>query len=266
LNAEDDNIMEHCRVSFQTIGYTDGSSFIACIEDFPHSTIQFRVRGINLFDGKKGQWSAVHSVETPDCFPTSTERYLPFEHMPFDNNGVFYWIGTSGGRTPYQNPHISGEVDVSTSCLWNDVKVDCYVQYHDTDGNSDHSNIDEYPCSWVSFDLGRNRRLLPTHYCLRGRLYESMILKSWELQARDRETSDWVCLIRHHNDTDVVYQDMHAVAAWSVEGISRAYRYFRIRQLDPVALSDPASTMQFCGLELYGIIVDEERRHSLFFL
>lgn len=258
--------MEHCRVTFQTIGYTDSNNFITSVEDFPRSTIQFRVRGINLFDGKKGNWSAVTSIDTPDSFPTSTERYLPYEHMPFDNNGVLYWIGTSGGRTPYQNPQLSGEVGVETSCPWKDVKVDCYVQYHDSDGSSDLSGIDDYPCTWVSLDLGRTRQLLPTHYCLRGRLYESLILRSWELQARDTDTSEWICLRRHYNDTDVVYHDMHAVAAWPIEGVCKAYRYFRIRELDPVALSDPSSAMQFCGIELYGIIVDSERRHSLFFI
>lgn len=201
---------------------------------------------------------------TPTSFPASTERYLQYENMPFDNSGVFYWIGTAGGRSPYQNPHLSREVTVNTSCPWKDVKVECYVQYHDQDGSSALCGLDLYPCSWVSFDLGRNRKLLPTHYCLRGRLYESEILKSWELQARDSDMGEWVTLRRHFNDTNVVYNDMHAVAAWAIAGINHAYRYFRIRQMDPNALSNPSSTMNFCGIELYGVIVDSERRHSLF--
>ena len=266
---EDDNIMEHARVTFQTIGYTDSSSFIGCIEDFPQCSLQFRVRGINLLDGKKGVWSEVQTMESPESFPHTTEKYLPYAHMPFDDQGVFYWIGTSGGRTPYQNPYMTGQVGVETSCPWNDkeeVKVECFVQYHDQEGGSNLSMMEQYPCTWVSFDLGKHRQLLPTHYCLRGRLWEESILKSWELQARESDSCEWECLRRHYNDTDVMYQECNAVAAWSIEGINKAYRHFRVRQLDPLELSNPSSYMDFSGLELYGIVVDTERRHSLFFI
>ncbi len=42
----------------------------------------------------------------------------------FDTNGLFFWLGTNKGTTPYSNPATIGKVKVTRSSDWKGQAVD----------------------------------------------------------------------------------------------------------------------------------------------
>jgi hypothetical protein len=83
--------------------------------------------------------------------------------------------------------------------------------------------------SSVSVDLGTGRSLVPSDYCLRhGCSIGWCRLRSWDFEGSN-DGSTYTVLTSHRNDNSLADQGF-SVAAWKVEGVKQAYRYFRIRQ------------------------------------
>jgi hypothetical protein len=179
------------------IGTTDRREFVTPVCDHPHALLRFRVRSVRF--GVTSEWSTPITIRSPSHFSPTLQSELLCEH-PFDNNGVFSWIGTLGGRRQYSNPLSSGEVTVITSCKWYPVDSSIYVEREPKDLRYDSN----HPCSWIEIDLGEGRLLLPTRYCLRGFRNLKSILKSWELQGKKEEQSPWISVRRHHDDSTIV--------------------------------------------------------------
>eukprot|EP00211_Chloroparvula_japonica_P006028 CAMPEP_0119121880 /NCGR_PEP_ID=MMETSP1310-20130426/2302_1 /TAXON_ID=464262 /ORGANISM="Genus nov. species nov., Strain RCC2339" /LENGTH=379 /DNA_ID=CAMNT_0007111461 /DNA_START=189 /DNA_END=1325 /DNA_ORIENTATION=+ len=100
----------------------------------------------------------------------------------FDQNGILYWLATKGKGwdTDWVNPHISGEVKVTASSIEKGNPVDLLGRVPKELWTKD------VPSSWFSIDLGRNRRVIATHYSLRhGGRYKSDCLRNWDLQGSE---------------------------------------------------------------------------------
>merc|ERR1711971_427753 len=86
---------------------------------------------------------------------------------------------------------------------------------------------DELPNSWLSVDLGADRKLMLEHYCLRTACYPQK-LRNWVLEG-SVGSEIWNVLHTHNGDTSLAQED-NSVADWRVDGVDVAYRHFRIRQ------------------------------------
>jgi hypothetical protein len=98
---------------------------------------------------------------------------------------------------------------------------------HPHDGSTENCTKNEANSS-VSVDLGKGRCLVANYYCLRhGNNNGSWRLQSWDFEGSN-DGSSYTVLRAHRNDNSLADQAF-SVAAWKVEGVKHAYRYFRIR-------------------------------------
>jgi hypothetical protein len=187
----------------------------------------------------------------------------------FDGKGVLYWIGTKSGAHHYTNPHTMGGADgvvAALSSVADDGEgstPDAFVM-HDHDGNTPNTT-DNAPNSWMSVDLGPNRRLLPTQYCLRhGHRSGNDRLIHWRFEASNDGTT-WTVLKDHSNDESLPNHGF-SVASWSIEpqpppssrgSSSQGYRYFRIHQTGKNVYG--TNDLNCSGIELYGVLSDKKR-------
>ncbi len=211
----------------------------------------FRVRAICL--GLKSDWAYSDSLRVPPVLVPTQHFHLEYEN-PFDQNGILYWIGTKGNAREYVNPLSSGEINVTLSCKWYGTDVAKFVEHNPLSLVFDPN----CPCSWIEVDLGVDRRLLPTYYCLRGFEKMKFILRSWELQAKNAESESWTTLRRHHNDTKILPSvHPYPVGSWCLGNVTEFYRFFRIVQLD--FDGSKSKTLPCGGMELYGILLQQEK-------
>jgi hypothetical protein len=169
----------------------------------------------------------------------------------FDTNGMLHYLGTRGNTVPYTNPHTSGQVTASMSACGRGCSEHRFVQHAQSADDGDHNFTTRARHSWMQVDLGEHRKLVPTHYCLRhGGNYPKVALKNWRLQASNDAGATWATLRTHTRDQSLTGA-IFAVAAWSVEDVGEAYRWFRIIQTPTAAAVKPVAI--YCsGIELYG--------------
>ena len=121
---------------------------------------------------------------------------VPYGRVPFGEGGALQpvCIGTRGGRAAWSNPHDAGLVVASMSSEGEEEesrfacdsaprklveRVACGENFTNNTENS-----------WVAVDLGEDRTMRVTHYCLRYDDGHDMsptapYLMNWELQALD---------------------------------------------------------------------------------
>ncbi|MEH2148235.1 hypothetical protein [Nostoc sp.] len=145
--------------------------------------------------------------------PTSTSAFV----SSGDNNGIFYYIGTSFGTTVWSNPSGNG-VYVSASSIGAG-NVDTLI---DRMNSSFYTN--STPGSWVKFGLG-SAKLKCNHYSLKSRADSGDYYpRSWKLQGSNDDTT-WADIDIQSNNSSLI-----ANSQWlSIPVTSNvAYSYFRI--------------------------------------
>ena len=201
---------------------------------------------------------------------------VPYGGAPFGEGGALHHIGTRGGRAAWSNPHDAGLVVASMSSEGEEEesrfacdsaprklveRVACGENFTNNTENS-----------WVAVDLGEDRTMRVTHYCLRYDDGHDMsptapYLMNWELQALHAGPRGWTTLRRHKSDrslfgaTHSVAAFMqgggpgHSVAAFEVtQHTGTAFRHFRVHQHGP---NGAGTNYLVCGgLELYGTLFD----------
>jgi hypothetical protein len=170
---------------------------------------------------------------------------LRFESA-FDTNGVLHHIGTAGGTEAYRNPHEAGRVVAAMSSAEDDSCPERFVQHTSA---ADNATGDD-PNSWMSVDLGEGRSLRPDHYCLRTDSIIDSVLRSWRLEG-SHDGSTWVALSTHTDDISIE-EVSFATAAWPVEGVTEAFRHFRILQTGYNSSGVGHHHLSCAGIELYG--------------
>lgn len=218
------------------------------VGDLSGCKVLFSVQG---FDGPRvTDWVAAGgAVSMPSAF---IRRQLVSSGKPFDNQGLFYHIGTAEHTRPFQNPAETGDIVVLLSSLGaGSAPASVYASPTPNPGESVFTANEQNPCLLV--DIGSARRLRPTAYCLRHDVQGPRgVLRSWVLQgnAEDTDEDDWVTLSVHENDTTLT-AEAGSVAVFKVSSAGpQGYRYFRIVQTGPN--SSGKGRLMCCGLELYG--------------
>jgi len=174
----------------------------------------------------------------------------PLENFTFtsngDNGGFIYWLGTSGQREKFANPMDRGRVRVTSSGLAQGAedllvarkRQPCYTKNE--------------PDAWICLDLGRNRRLSPTHYTLcSGAPDAGFDLLSWAFEGYDAERDEWVDL---HTEPPPPLTSPWGVQTMTVDSRGRRWRYLRVRVTGPNAKN--TYELPVCAWEFYGSLYE----------
>ena len=178
----------------------------------------------------------------------------------FDTNGVLYHIGTAGGTLFYQNPHTAGDVVVSWSSV-GEGSVDHFVQHRHASPVASYTN--NVVNSWMQVDLGPDRSLRPTHYCLRHDATNGHAPMNWRLEGSNDGTN-WTTLSNHTNDQSMLQNQRMSEANFTLANVNERYRWFRIFQHGPNASRRESenSHLMCAGIELYGDLRENEQQSS----
>jgi hypothetical protein len=168
----------------------------------------------------------------------------------FDINGALYYIATEGHTLEYANPHLSGEVVSKISSVPDEYygSPERLVMHgHDGTTNCTGNQTNQ----WMSVDLGEHRSLIPNRYCLRhGSPSGGYRLRWWRFEGSNDENA-WTVL-RSHADENTMPAKGFGVTDWLLEGVTKAYRHFRIIQTGPNSWGTHSLSCR--GLELYGVL------------
>jgi len=164
-----------------------------------------------------------------------------------DNGGFVYWLGTSGRRERFANPHDKGRLRVTSSGLASGHEALLVARKRQPCWTRD------VPDSWICLDLGRNRALSPTHYTLcNGSPHPGFDLLAWALEGYDADQDLWIDLAANVGRAAI---PRSLASPWGVQTFAldhkqRAWRYLRIRHTG--LNSRGTHEMPICAWEFYG--------------
>lgn len=218
------------------------------VRDLCGCRVLFSVQG---YDGARcTAWApAGGPVTMPPAF---VRHHLQFSGKAFDENSLFYWIGTAEGTRPFENPAVSGEVSVELSSLGQGSSpASACLSHVAPDGESVFTENEANASMLI--DIGEIRLLRPTGYCLRHDTQGSRgVLRNWVLQGsvEDTEEDSWVTLSSHVDDSSLAAQE-GATSSFQIsdQGLE-GYRYFRLVQSGPN--SSGKGRLMCCGIDFYG--------------
>ena len=221
------------------------------LDDAPAADVADRTDGDGDVDGMHrgeiSQHSGEDDVDIVEC---------QFERIG-DKNGVFYYLGQqmvgtpailgpgpvwqndgvagAGGsaeRTRFQNPALTGRVQIKTGplrilcCSKFKGRISCPEEVLERNVVGDQFH---FPDGWVAVDLGVHTTLRPSHYMLRngGAQAHDRIITGWVLEGATwvkgdywRE-GDWAVLDKHTNNT--CFRDLALQA--EADGSAAGYLY-----------------------------------------
>jgi len=193
------------------------------------------------------------------AFPTKprAERWkvllAPQESAPYEkSNGVFHFIGTSGEKKPWVNPHTSGEIIMTAAASWSGgpsfTDKDLVETVESGKGVTTDINVGG---KWFQVDL-KDWRLDPSHYAMKNGGGRGLVIRDWNFEAKCSETDPWESLREHRSDG--VYADdgqggfgLHVFELKKKNPKEQKwYRFFRINR------TDSTSNIYCHRWELYG--------------
>ena len=119
----------------------------------------------------------------------------------FDENGALFFLGSSGRRKIWQNPHSTAQVQAFASSVGAG-KIEDFVGR--TVSNCRTHNE---PYSFYGVDLGKDRTLCPTIYTLRNRNSTTHVLMNWTFEASNDKVN-WFELDRRTHMTGRQEEDL----------------------------------------------------------
>lgn len=170
----------------------------------------------------------------------------------FDENGLFYWIGTNGKTVnEWVNPASVGLVVVTCS----EGRSLPYGRLEDilsreSSAVNCHTNDDRK--AWFAVDLGVY--IIPSSYTLRhARGYGRSALRNWMFQV-SKDGVTWTTLFAHSDDTSL--NEPGSTATWPLTPPAeerQGWRHIKIQQTGKNA-SGQTHYLSLSGLEIYGTV------------
>ena len=167
----------------------------------------------------------------------------------FDENGLLYYIATGeGAGEPYTNPAEAGHIAVTRAA----------DGPHSNSANVAAGRTDALtytksePGGWYKFDLGPERRVVPTHYTLKhGLSYGQHRLRHWVLEGSNDDAT-WTVLKTHVDDHSLPDR-AYGTASWPITGYTGGpVRYLRIRSTGRTSSGNDQVFVG--GFEVYGTL------------
>ncbi len=122
----------------------------------------------------------------------------------FDENGVFFFLGSQGKRKAWTNPHALGMVQCFSTSIGGG-KVEDFV------GRSlvNCRTLNE-PFSFFGVDLGEGRLLVPSCYSIKNRNSTTHVMMNWHLEASNNNVN-WSLLDRRVYLSDNINYNLELV-------------------------------------------------------
>jgi len=178
----------------------------------------------------------------------------------FDENGVFYYLGSLGKSNFYKNPHDIGQIKVFASSLGRGRLAD-FIGREIVNLRT----LNE-PFSFFGVDLGEDRTLIPSSYSIWNRNSSSHVMLGWQLEASNDRINFNVIDTRVFVSSDPkINNEMEkernllkipgCTSTWGVDSqvtvnFPNGFRYFILKQI--IKNSSGAYNMALSGFELYG--------------
>ena len=193
----------------------------------------------------------------------------------FDDNGVFYYLGSYGKQGPWANPHENGQVQAFFSSLGKGILADVVGR------ECVNCRTLNEPNSFMGVDLGVNRYLIPTCYSIRNRNSNHHVLLNWTLEA-STDLKEWYRIDKRvHYTEDSSFNESVAqtreelkvkgfTSTWGVDENQMdkikknldshdrrfiGFRYFKITQINKN--SSGSFNLALSGFELYGVALGD---------
>jgi len=165
-----------------------------------------------------------------------------------DANGLIYFLGTSRGSKPFQNPMTPlGVIKVTGSELDPQSLPVSAVVGRETVRCITKSMLN----CWFIINL-KTAKLRPTHYSLRHySSFDNEALRNWRFAgSTDGKSTNWDTLFEHKNDAKLNRKGQ--IATWRVppENVKNYYSYFCIIQTG--TNSSGNNHLALSGFEIYG--------------
>lgn len=115
----------------------------------------------------------------------------------FDENGVFYYLGTLGKTSSYKNPHLIQQTKAFCSSLGKGNVCDLIGR--------DLVNLRTLnePYSFFGVDLGEDRFLIPSAYTIKNRNSSSHVIFNWVLEGSNDKINFEVIDSRNFKSNDL---------------------------------------------------------------
>ena len=179
----------------------------------------------------------------------------------FDENGIFYYLGTKGKILPYKNPHEIGQIKVFASSLGKGNLSDFVGR------NLVNLRTQNEENSFFGVDLGNERFLIPSSYSIKNRNSSSHVMLCWNLEGSNDKINYEVLDTRifsnnvnsrYHNNLEKernMLKQPGCTSTWGVskrikEKFPKGFRYFILKQIDKN--SSGGYNLAISGFEMYG--------------
>ena len=177
----------------------------------------------------------------------------------FDENGVFFYLGTQGKKELYKNPAEIGLVKVFSSSLGKG-KLSDFVGR-----NLVNLRTENEENSFFGVDLGENRYLIPSCYSIKNRNSSSHVMLCWNLEGSNDKINYEILDTRifgglkDYNDKLEKERNLlkqpGCTSTWGIskkirEKFPKGFRYFILKQIDKN--SNGSYNLAISGFELYG--------------
>ncbi len=210
--------------------------------------------------GQVGQMGQIGLKQRPDYIEGEGPTCDFFYECDFDENGVFYYLGTLGKTCIYKNPHDIGQIKVFASSLGRGRLAD-FIGREVVNLRT----LNE-PYSFFGVDLGEDRTLIPTSYSIWNRNSSSHVLLGWQLEASNDRVNFNIIDTRifasndpkANNEMENVRNKLKLPGCTSTWGIDpqvgqscpNGFRFFILKQI--IKNSSGAYNMALSAFELYG--------------
>ena len=179
----------------------------------------------------------------------------------FDENGVFFYLGTLGRKTYCRNPNDIGQVKVFSSSLGKGNLSDFVGR------NLVNLRTQNEENSFFGVDLGQERFLIPTSYSIKNRNASSHVMLSWNLEASNDKINFEILdtrIFTYDNNINMqknlekernMLKQPGCTSTWGIskkirEKFPNGFRYFLIKMIDKN--SSGGYNLAISGFELYG--------------
>jgi hypothetical protein len=178
----------------------------------------------------------------------------------FDENGVFYYLGTLGKSTIFRNPHQIGQLKIFSSSIGKGSLGDLVTR------ESINLRTLNEPMSYFGVDLGEDRYLVPTCYSIKNRNSSSHVMLCWILQGSNDKVNFVTLDTRIFSSNDIkvnnslekersLLKSPGCTSTWGIDQKIRdkfpnGFRYFILKQVDKN--SSGGYNLAISGFEIYG--------------
>ena len=174
----------------------------------------------------------------------------------FDKNGVVYALAPNSGKTSLVSSSSTSasrtQIVATRSSDGEGNAMDLLenqVQTGTLSGTKDEED------SWWCVDLTERYVLYLTRYTLRhGRDKSLLVLLNWRLEG-SVDGREWTVLKNHENERGLREPKPYCTCTWTIDGNSKAFRYFRIFQTGKNSSENFGIFLS--GIELYGVLIEK---------